>query len=214
MFGWMDFFFLGANVLARCAWRPARHQRDPNRREGEECTPGSCVPAVQPRSFVQITHTDLTESVRQMGGRGEQDRQKRVNGIFIWETEGRKDHWYLCVDASQQRSLYINVLILNRLWGSQRLWKNGGERNRKQSGRTEGLWLQNVTGLLKKKQKKTWLRCFFFLSFSPKWWQMFKLKWKTSKTVFKWLFIGMLVGLTLCPLVSGDRKLFLFNVLF
>lgn len=102
-------------MLARCAWRPARHQRDPNRREGEECTPGSCVPAVQPRSFVQITHTDLTESVRQMGGRGEQDRQKRVNGIFIWETEGRKDHWYLCVDASQQRSLYINVLILNRL---------------------------------------------------------------------------------------------------
>lgn len=106
-------------------------------------------------------------------------------------------------------SVYINVLILNWLWGSQRLWKNGWERNRKQGDRAEELWLQNVTGLLKKIHG-----CIASFSFSPQWWPMFKLKWKTNKTVFKWLFIGMLVGLTLCPLVSGDRNLFLFNVLF
>lgn len=32
-------------------------------------------------------------------------------------------------------SVYINVFILNWLWGSQRLWKNGWERNRKQRNR-------------------------------------------------------------------------------
>lgn len=35
-----------------------------------------------------------------------------------------------------------------------------------------------------------------------------KLNSETSKTIFKWLFIGMLGGLTLFPLVSGDRENF------
>lgn len=35
-----------------------------------------------------------------------------------------------------------------------------------------------------------------------------KLNSETSKTIFKWLFIGMLGGLTLFPLVSGDRESF------
>lgn len=83
-------------------------------------------------------------------------------------------------------SVYINVLILNWLWGSQRL-ENSWERNKKQSDRTEEHWLQNVTGLLNISG------CIaFFFSFSSKWWQMFKLKWNTSKTILKWLFIGML----------------------
>lgn len=99
-------------MLARCAWRPARHQRDPNRREGEECTSGSCFPAVQPCSFVQITHTDLTESVRHMGERRARQTEAGEWDLYLGDG-GRKDHWYLCVDASQQRSLYINVLILN-----------------------------------------------------------------------------------------------------
>lgn len=48
---------------------------------------------------------------------------------------------------------------------------------------------------------------FCFSCFLQQWWQMsVKLKWETSKTIFKWLFIGMLGGLTLYPLVSGDRK--------
>lgn len=96
-------------MLARCAWRTARRQRDPNRREGKEC---SYVAAVQPCSFVQITHTDLTGSARQMG-----ERPARQTEAGEWDPYlgdgGRKEHWYLCVDASQRRSLYINVLILN-----------------------------------------------------------------------------------------------------
>lgn len=35
-----------------------------------------------------------------------------------------------------------------------------------------------------------------------------KLNSETSKAIFKWLFIGMLGGLTLFPLVSGDRESF------
>lgn len=67
-----------------------------------------CNPVSSPRLHTLI----LTESVREMGerlGRGEEDRQKRVNGIIIWETGGRKDHWYLCANASQWRSLCISM---------------------------------------------------------------------------------------------------------
>lgn len=36
-----------ANMLASCAWQTARHQRDPNKREGEECSsPRGHYPAV------------------------------------------------------------------------------------------------------------------------------------------------------------------------
>lgn len=50
---------------------------------------------------------------------------------------------------------------------------------------------------------------FLFFSFLQQWWQMsVKLNSETSKAIFKWLFIGMLGGLTLFPLVSGDRESF------
>lgn len=54
-------------------------------------------------------------------------------------------------------------------------------------------WIKNVTVV-----QRYVAALLFFLSFYlflQQWWQMsVNLKWETSKTIFKWLFIGMLGG--------------------
>lgn len=75
------------------------------------------TPLCNPVSSSRLHTLILRERVREMGGKdwgegegGKIDRE-RVNGIIIWETEGgrRGDHWYLCVNASQWRSLCISM---------------------------------------------------------------------------------------------------------
>lgn len=119
--------------------------------------------------------------------------------------------------ASGVPCVSINVLILNWLWGSQRL--EGKKRVEWEMGsKSDSLGEHWII-------KKIW-KCdfgwaiicgciaflflsFFFFSFLQQWWQMsVKLNSETSKAIFKWLFIGMLGGLTLFPLVSGDRESF------
>lgn len=73
----------------------------------------SFTPLCNPVSSSRLHTLILRESVREIycRGGGVWD-SKRVNGIIIWEMEGgrrKKDHWYLCVNAGQWRSLCISM---------------------------------------------------------------------------------------------------------
>ena len=171
-----------------------------------------------PRCVTLLARPDYThwssEKVWERWGRdwGREDRQRTGEWDHYLGDGGRKEGWPLVLVCERRPvafPVYINVLILNWLWGSQRLWKKGSRERR------EAKWQFRRTIELKMWlwfSDNMWLHCFsfsFFLFsfFLQQWWQMsVKLKWETSRTIFKWLFIGMLGGLTLCPLVSGDRK--------
>lgn len=56
--------------------------------------------------------------------------------------------------------------------------------------------------------------CVIFFFLLQLWWPIVKLNEKQAKLYSKWLFICMLGGLTLCPVVNGDRKMFLFMFYF
>lgn len=60
-------------MLACCAWQMARHQRDPNKREGEECrSPRGRYPLCNPVSLSRLhRRTDPRD-----GARGREDRQQ------------------------------------------------------------------------------------------------------------------------------------------
>lgn len=138
---------------------------------------------------------------------GKMDRSGWMGSLF----GRRREEGPLVLVCGRQpaaSSVYINVLILNWLWGSQRL-ENSWERNKKQSdGRT-------LTSKCDWFIKNKWLHCFFFsFLFLQNGDKCFKLKWNTSKSILKMVVYWYVGGLTLCPLVSGDRKMFLFNVLF
>lgn len=75
------------------------------------------TPLCSPVSSSRLHTLILTERVREPGerwGREEEDRQKRVNGIIIWETEGgRTTGTCVCERQPVAFLVYINVLILN-----------------------------------------------------------------------------------------------------
>lgn len=66
-------------------------------------------PLCNPVSLSRLhTHTDLTESVRQMEERRATQTEAGEWDLYLGDG-GRKEHWYLCVDASQRRSLCISM---------------------------------------------------------------------------------------------------------
>lgn len=129
---------------------------------------------------------------------------------------GRKEEGLLVLGCERQSAAFlVYISVYTEL--TVRRPKTGGEKK-------AFLWeddteidsfekqFKNVTGL-------TICGCIVFLIFFnyyflQQWWQMsVKFKWKTSRTIFKWSSVGMLEGLTICPLVSGEKRSFLSFIL-
>jgi len=133
-------------MRARCAWQAARPPPDPNKREGEECTSprGHCPCWVTPLARPDDTHWSPRERERVCEGdgdgqqTGEWGHSLGDGGSWGGVTTGT------CVCVCERRPVafpvYINVLILNWLWGSQRLDK----RVERESGSKVTVWKNNL----------------------------------------------------------------------
>lgn len=149
--------------------------------------------------------------IERKGGRTD---SKWVNGIIIWSRQkggGTTGTWVWTAVSSVPRvyqCIYWTDCEAAKDWGEKKglLWEDDMENDSFEKQ------FKNVTGL-------TICCCivlflFFFNYFFQQWWQMsVKFKWKTSRTIFKWSSIGLLEGLTICPLVSGEKRSFLSFIL-
>lgn len=124
--------------------------------------------------------------------------------------------WYLVWMLQSLQYVFSSVLF--QRWVSSAAkdcvmykWKKGRGRN----------WTATKTciKIMWRRSRRSYLAAslFCFVLFwsifvLQQWWQI-KLKQKWAKLYSEWSFICMLGGLTLCPIVNGDRKVS-FYVLF
>lgn len=122
-----------------------------------------CVTLLARPDYTHWSSEKVWERWGRLGrARGREDRQQTGEWDHYLGDGERKEGWPLvlvCERRPVALPVYINVLILNWLWGSQRLWKKGSRE------RWEAKWQFRRTIELKMWlwfSDIMWLHCFYF----------------------------------------------------